>query len=75
VSVFRFIATEKANHSIKTMCRVLGVSRAGFYAWLGRALSARALEDERLTSRIREIYQENRGGVWVAENPRRAALG
>jgi putative transposase len=61
VSVFRFIATEKADHSVKTMCRVLGVSRAGFYAWLGRAPSVRALEDERLTSRIREIHQENRG--------------
>jgi putative transposase len=61
VSVFRFIATEKADHSVKTMCRVLGVSRAGFYAWQGRAPSARALEDERLTSRIRAIHQENRG--------------
>jgi putative transposase len=60
VSVFGFIAAEKACHSVKMMCRVLGVSRAGFYAWLGRPRSARAREDECLTRRIREIHQENR---------------
>ena len=31
--IFRFIAAERAEHSIKTMCRVLGVSRSGFHAW------------------------------------------
>jgi putative transposase len=61
VSVFRFIAAEKAHHSVKVMCRVLNVSRAGFYAWSRRKPSARALEDEQLTRRIREIHKENRG--------------
>jgi putative transposase len=58
--IFRFIAAEKAEHSIKMMCRVLGVSRSGFHAWVRRASSARALEDERLTERIREIHRANR---------------
>jgi putative transposase len=58
--IFRFIAAKKAEHSIKTMCRVLEVSRSGFHAWQRRAPSARALEDERLTARIREIHQVNR---------------
>lgn len=61
MSTFRFIATEKAHYSVKTMCRVLSVSRAGFYAWLGREPSTRAREDERLTSRIWEIHEANRG--------------
>ena len=52
--IFRFVAAKKAEHSIKTMCRVLGVSRSGFHAWHSRLPSARALEDERLTERIRE---------------------
>lgn len=58
--IFRFIAAKKAEHSIKTMCRVLGVSRSGFHAWQGRPPSARALEDERLIERIRQIHKDNR---------------
>ncbi len=61
VSAFRFIAAEKAHYSVKTMCRVLGVSRAGFYAWLERKPSARARQDEELTRRVREIHTDNRG--------------
>ncbi len=61
MSAFRFIAAEKAYYSVKTMCRVLSVSRAGFYAWLGRKPSARARQDEELTRRIREIHTDNRG--------------
>jgi putative transposase len=58
--IFRFIAAKKAEHSIKTMCRVLGVSRSGFHAWASREPSARAREDERLLARIRAIHKENR---------------
>jgi putative transposase len=58
--IFRFIAAKKAEHSIKTMCRVLGVSRSGFPAWACRSPSARRVEDERLLERIREIHEDNR---------------
>jgi putative transposase len=58
--IFRFIAAKKAEHSIQVMCRVLGVSRSGFHAWETRRPSARRLEDERLTARIRDIHRENR---------------
>ncbi len=57
MSVFGFIAAKKAEHSITIMCRVLEVSRSGFHAWQARKPSARALEDERLTVRIREIQR------------------
>jgi putative transposase len=60
VTVFGFIAAERTEHSVKTMCRVLGVSRSGFHAWAKRAPSARAREDARLTERIREIHALNR---------------
>jgi putative transposase len=56
VTVFEFIAAKKAEHSVKTMCRVLGVSRSGFHAWRRREPSARALEDARLTARITELF-------------------
>ena len=58
--IFRFIAAKKAEHSIATMCRVLGVSRSGFHAWATRAPSARARDDSRLTERIRAIHAEHR---------------
>ena len=57
---FAFIAAEKAEHSIKLMCRVLEVSRSGYYAWAGREPCARAREDERLTARIRELFKLRR---------------
>jgi putative transposase len=58
--IFRFIAAEKAEHSIATLCRVLGVSRSGFHAWASREPSTRAREDERLLGRIRAIHKANR---------------
>jgi putative transposase len=57
---FRFIAAKKAEHSVKSMCRVLGVSRSGYHAWVKRKPSARALQDARLTERIREIHLASR---------------
>ncbi len=43
------------------MCRVFGVSPSGFYAWNGRAPSARALRDAELTARIRVFHARSRG--------------
>jgi len=43
------------------MCRVLGVSRAGFYAFERRAPCDRALNDAWLTREIRRIHAANRG--------------
>ena len=57
--IFRFIAAKKAEHSIKIMCRVLGVSRSGFHAWAGREPSARAREDVRLTARIEVLHRNS----------------
>jgi len=65
VKCFRFIAAERANHSISLMCRLLGVSRSGFHAWEGRAASARAVEDERLTEQIRSMHERS-GGAYGA---------
>jgi putative transposase len=42
------------------VCRTLGVSRAGFYAWLGRPASARETKDQLLAVRVREAYERSR---------------
>ncbi len=59
MTIFGFIAAKKAEHSIKLMCRVLGVSRSGFHAWAAREPSARAVADEALSGRIAAIHQDS----------------
>src|SRR5690606_7942612 len=59
--IFRFIDREKANHSVSVMCRVLQVSRSGYYAWRDRKPSKRALEDARLCELIQEAHERSRG--------------
>ena len=41
------------------MCRVLRVHRSGYYAWLEKPRSARAVEDGRLLAKIRRFHQES----------------
>ncbi len=50
---------------IKTMCRVLKASRSGFYAWLHKPLSDRAIEDQRLLGLIRASHTAS-GGIYGA---------
>jgi putative transposase len=61
VNCFRFIATVAAGHSVALSCRVVGVSRAGFYAWRDRPPSARARADAELTRVIHRLHDESRG--------------
>ena len=55
------IAAEKTNYPVAVMCRVLDVSRTGFYNWERRAPSDRALMDAWLTEKIKRIHDESRG--------------
>ncbi len=60
MSLFRFIDAEKALYSISLLCRVLGVSRSGYYAWSRRPPSSRSVEDSTLIVRIREVHESSR---------------
>jgi putative transposase len=46
---------------VTTMCRVLGVSPSGYWAWSHRPPSARAQADAALTTRISQIHERSRG--------------
>jgi len=53
---------EKANYPIALMCRVLGVSRSGYYASVRRFRpSERESRNAELLKRIREIHEDSRG--------------
>jgi putative transposase len=65
VTVFRFIAAEKATYPVSLLCSVLAVSRSGFHAWERRPPSDRDLADAWLMERIVEIHRESRGTYGV----------
>ena len=56
---FEFIRAEKVRFPVRLMCRLLEVSRSGFYAWLKRRDSLE-LNDRRLLQLIREIFAQSR---------------
>lgn len=53
---YEFIKAHRDEYDVVTMCRVLDVARAGYYAWLREPLSNRAKEDARLLRLIRASY-------------------
>ena len=59
--VFGFIEAEKDNFDVAVMCRVLGVSRSGYYAWAQRLPSERAVANAALTQEIRRVHAESDG--------------
>jgi putative transposase len=62
---YRFINEHRHEFRVTTICRVLHVARAGFYAWLHKPMSDRDIEDQRLLSVIRDSYTAS-GGVYGA---------
>jgi putative transposase len=60
VSIYRFIDAEKASYPVSTLCRVLRISRSGYYEWKERPTSNRDRENATLTEWIREIHQRSR---------------
>ncbi len=55
------MSTHQAKHAVATMCRVLGVSPSGYYAWRKRPASERARQDSVLLRRIRTVHEASRG--------------
>lgn len=57
---YEFMASQKGQHSIQHLCRVLQVSPSGYYAWQSRPESQRAQANRVLVIRIREEYRLSR---------------
>jgi putative transposase len=55
------VKVNQATHSVGVMCRLLKISRSGFYAWLDRPMSERDRTDLSLTGKIEAIHRRSRG--------------
>jgi putative transposase len=68
---YAFVREHRSEFRVASMCRVLGVSRSGYYAWCRRTPSTRARANAQLLERIRAVHaaaEENFGAVktWKA---------
>lgn len=53
---YQFIQAECRDYSIELLCRVLEVSRSGYYDWRGRPKSKRVTENQRLVKQIKAFH-------------------
>ena len=53
---YSFIRDHQTEFPVQAMCRVFKINRSGYYAWLDKPLSDRAIEDQRLLGRIKEFH-------------------
>lgn len=56
--IYQFIEAQRAEHPVTRLCRTLGVSPSGYYAWRRRLPSARMVANQRLVTHMRLIHRE-----------------
>ena len=58
---YEFIKVNQHMYDTRMMCRLLGVARSGYYAWLKKPNPDRAIEDKRLLRLIRASFAASQG--------------
>ncbi len=58
--IYTFMEAQKAHYRMSAMCRILKVSKSGFYGWKDRPPSARARADAVLSEKITRIHTDSR---------------
>jgi len=59
------VKAHQAQYPVRTLCRLLGVSPSGYYAWSSRAPSARSLADVQILQCIEAIHAKSDGTYGV----------
>lgn len=54
---YEAIRKQAESYSVRPLCRLLGVSPSGYYAWRKRPVSQRDQENERLVTAMRQIHE------------------
>jgi len=57
---YTYIRRHQAEFKIRRMCRALGVSASGYYAWCARPESQRGRDNQRLLEHIRRVHHASR---------------
>lgn len=57
---FAFVDREKVAYPVNLLCRLMRVSRSGYYAWARRPRLARAIADEVLAETIKGFHDASR---------------
>jgi hypothetical protein len=57
---YRFIQAHRTEYRLTGLCRTLGVSRSGYYAWRQRSASARATANARLLEQIQQLHRQTK---------------
>ncbi|WP_269078036.1 IS3 family transposase [Alicyclobacillus acidoterrestris] len=57
---YQFIHRYRSKFPVQKMCKILGVSRSGYYAWLRRPESERSKRRKRITKRVHQIFVKSR---------------
>jgi putative transposase len=65
VTRYRFVEQERARYPVRILCRAVGVSPSGYYAWRNRGPSARERADAELAAEIRRSHARSRGSYGV----------
>jgi transposase InsO family protein len=58
---YAMIRKHETSYKVAMMCRVLAVSRSGYYGWRDRPPSGRAQADTRLAADVRRVFDEHKG--------------
>lgn len=61
MSRYRFVEDHRGGYGVARLCRVLGVSRSGFYDWRSRPASAHRRRDAQLAGLIGQVHERSRG--------------
>ena len=64
---YRFIQDHECEYRITVMCRVLQVSRSGYYAWQTRPESPRERENRRLLTHLQAIHARSREAYGIVK--------
>ncbi len=58
---YGFVKEEQQHHSVQRLCKVLNVSRSGYYDWLSRQPSQRTLDNQALLVKVKTLYSQHKG--------------